>query len=151
MLKWEACVKNVFSILINICCHEDKHVRDYSSCKMSWYYLKEWLANYSYSDIFIWQLFSWKLMKWAFYFKENYRWQYLFPKTELSSKNENFWKLVSALSLRACLYLKFILMRLVVTINVIFFKTLQYDICQYLEYLDILVNKYFSSDHCMLL
>lgn len=42
-------------------------------------------TKYSYSDLGIWQIHSWKWTKWACYFKEN-NWQYLSPMVKLESQ-----------------------------------------------------------------
>lgn len=48
----------------------------------------DWQTHFGCSDIGIWQIFSWKWIKWAGQFKRN-NWQYLSPTIKLKVSSEN--------------------------------------------------------------
>lgn len=93
-------------------------------------YFKKQMTNYDYSDWVFGRHFFSKMNEVSLHFKEN-NWQYLLPtiKFELSSKNENFRKLVFInVSLAAFQYFNTCIIKSVILMNVIFFHTIQWNV-----------------------
>ena len=101
LIKWEKLWILLSTHILNILCRQK-----YDDClkeKHFWCGVTSWASappaqpniiftwknnyqtNYGYSDMGVWQIFSWKWTKWVFYFKEN-NWQYLPPMMKLESQ-----------------------------------------------------------------
>lgn len=121
----------------------------------SWTTVSTWknnwqgFSNCGFSNLDIWQRFSWKWTKWAWHFKRSKIQLYVLPmrKSELSNKNYNFGKLIICpCDPSVSQFLKTFLMReLVLSTNV-----LLYNEMYHLQILRNPVNQYFPNEQSLI-